>query len=58
MLPSWIPWYGATARPAAGTVTIMAWLSPRSKWPTDENWVARPPGVGRGSVIVFTGSLR
>src|SRR5262249_52085431 len=57
VLPSWIPWYGATARSAAGTVTIMAWSSARAKWPTEENWVASPPGVGRGSGIVFTGRL-
>ena len=44
--------------PAAGTVTIIAWSSSRSKWPAEENWVASPPGVGRGGVIVLTGSFR
>ena len=58
MLPSWIPWYGATSLPAAGTVTIIAWSSSSSKWPAEENWKASPPGVRRGSVIVLTGSLR
>ena len=58
MLPSWMPWYGATSRPAAGTVTIIAWSSPSSKWPAEENCVASPPGVGRGGVIVLTGSFR
>ena len=58
MLPSWMPWYGAVSFAAAGTVTIIASSSPRSKWPAEENWVARPPGVARGGVIVLAGSFR
>ena len=30
MLPSWMPWYGAVALAAAGTVTIIASSSARS----------------------------
>ena len=58
MLPSWMPWYGAISLAAAGTVTIIASSSARSKWPADENWVASPPGVARGGVSVLTGSFR
>ena len=58
MLPSWMPWYGAVSLAAAGTVTIIASSSARSKWPADENWVASPPGVARGGVSVLAGSFR
>ena len=53
-LPSWNPRYGASV---TGSVMISAWSGLRSKCPTDEYWVASPPGVSRGATIVLTGSV-